>query len=581
MAAQDYENLMFLNWRRCGTYYYKPDHSKSCCKLHAIRLEVEKYMMNKNQKKAMKKFNKYLAGEDVEKDKMDIDNNNANSVNKLEKKKSNKNEDPFALDITQFIQAFLTEQLKISQKIEFKVVKNKNQSFGDYSVNVLILLFHLLKKNNMLNYSEEILKDMQSFSSFMVNTFLQENKNWKLSLVEKSGYVNFTYINREEIAEYNKKEDEKNNKNNLTDKKEKKNVEVNDKKVIVINEINEAKDKKDKDSIENKSKKETKDSTKDSTKDYTKEIKIKQDNKNNKMDIEKNGLTQNLNNNNTIPKSIKYFEEYVPNPVPEQNLKRKYTIELESANKYTDEKYNIYKKYQIAIHKDQPNKLSPNGFKNFLGNAQFNDIKKFDNTTNPIFPDKFGGYHMLHRIDGKLFAVGVIDILPTSISAVYLFYDPDYGFLNPGIVTGVREIEFVREIKKSLIPEMKYYVMGYYIHTCQKMRYKGDFFPSQILCPVSHNFVDLKSVEKILEENKFQKLTDEKKNDFIDIPVKDRVNIMKGFKVKYFDQEFNLMDFLQFFNNPNYQKVITKNLTEFIDNAGKTVLNVVFIGDLD
>ena len=63
MAAQDYENLMFLNWRRCGTYYYKPDHSKSCCKLHAIRLDVEKYVMNKNQKKAMKKFNKYLAGD--------------------------------------------------------------------------------------------------------------------------------------------------------------------------------------------------------------------------------------------------------------------------------------------------------------------------------------------------------------------------------------------------------------------------------------------------------------------------------------------------------------------------------------
>ena len=173
-------------------------------------------------------------------------------------------------------------------------------------------------------------------------------------------------------------------------------------------------------------------------------------------------------------------------------------------------------------------------------------------------------------------------VLRSSLS-VYLYYDPDFGFLNPGVVTAVREIEYMKELRKKCFnfSNFKYYVMGYYVHTCQKMRYKGDFFPSEILCPVSHNFVELSSVLKILEDNKFVKLTDEKKNSFIDIPVNERVKIIKTLKVRYFDQEFALLDFLKFFNNPNYEKVITTNLIEFIDNAGKTINNIIFRGDLD
>ncbi len=68
---------------------------------------------------------------------------------------------------------------------------------------------------------------------------------------------------------------------------------------------------------------------------------------------------------------------------------------------------------------------------------------------------------MLHRIDGKLFAVGVLDILNTSISSVYLFYDPDYGFLSPGTLCALREIEYVKKFTKHNF-SLKYYYMGLY-----------------------------------------------------------------------------------------------------------------------
>jgi arginyl-tRNA--protein-N-Asp/Glu arginylyltransferase len=41
-----------------------------------------------------------------------------------------------------------------------------------------------------------------------------------------------------------------------------------------------------------------------------------------------------------------------------------------------------------------------------------------------VSPKYLGGYHMVHRIDGKIFAVGVLDYTPNVLSSVYLFYDP-------------------------------------------------------------------------------------------------------------------------------------------------------------
>lgn len=49
---------------------------------------------------------------------------------------------------------------------------------------------------------------------------------------------------------------------------------------------------------------------------------------------------------------------------------------------------------------------------------------------------------MNHRIDGKLFAVGVLDYTPNCLSSVYLFYDPEYGFLDPGHLCAIKEIEY-------------------------------------------------------------------------------------------------------------------------------------------
>jgi arginine-tRNA-protein transferase len=99
-----------------------------------------------------------------------------------------------------------------------------------------------------------------------------------------------------------------------------------------------------------------------------------------------------------------------------------------------------------------------------------------DNLNNPdefrvlkdegLWPKYRGGYHMLHRIDGELIAVGVLDYTTEALSSVYLFYDPKFEFLNLGTYCALREIEYCRMIQKNFDEKFKFYYMGLYFQDC-------------------------------------------------------------------------------------------------------------------
>ena len=73
---------------------------------------------------------------------------------------------------------------------------------------------------------------------------------------------------------------------------------------------------------------------------------------------------------------------------------------------------------------------------------------------------------MLHRIDGELMAVGVLDYTTEALSSVYLFYDPKFDFLNPGTYCALREIEYCRKVQKTIDDKFKFYYMGLYFQDC-------------------------------------------------------------------------------------------------------------------
>lgn len=159
---------------------------------------------------------------------------------------------------------------------------------------------------------------------------------------------------------------------------------------------------------------------------------------------------------------------------------------------FTQEAFELYKKYQIEIHNDSPSSITPNGYIHFLCNSSL--VPRTEGSIT------YGSFHLQYRIDGKLIAVGVVDILPSGLSSVYFFYDTDYKFLSPGILSAIKEIEYVKDQKSD---RFRYYYMGFYIESCQKMRYKGDFGPSELLCPTSYVWVPLDDIMPYKDQHHF------------------------------------------------------------------------------
>ena len=70
-------------------------------------------------------------------------------------------------------------------------------------------------------------------------------------------------------------------------------------------------------------------------------------------------------------------------------------------------------------------------------------------------------------------AVGVLDVLPRALSSKYFFWDSAYAALSPGKFSALKEAEWVKGMAQHC-PALHYYVMGYFIHSCHKMRYKAE-----------------------------------------------------------------------------------------------------------
>ncbi|CAM9317160.1 unnamed protein product [Laminaria digitata] len=211
----------------------------------------------------------------------------------------------------------------------------------------------------------------------------------------------------------------------------------------------------------------------------------------------------------------------------------------------TDEVFRLYLKYQVSVHGDLPSEVTRTQFRRFLvdspliretvdgtvirprgkssyrgrhgrstnsagegaveGAAGEEDAEVTEGRDSLSVP--YGSYHQLYRIDGRLVAVGVVDVLPKCLSSVYCFYDPDYRALALGKLTALKETEFVREAR-AVRPALQDYYMGFYIHTCPKMSYKGSYTPSFLLCPERLTWVPLERCRAVLDKHRYARLSD-------------------------------------------------------------------------
>lgn len=241
-------------------------------------------------------------------------------------------------------------------------------------------------------------------------------------------------------------------------------------------------------------------------------------------------------NVNLEPNIDNYFNSNINDSKLKIELVKSWPMDKKSKSIFREE-FSLFVKYQSTIHQDTSKECS---FKEFLDLvcssplialshqgplSNLNYIDKINsNLIDNIDQLTYGSFHLQYRLDDKLIAVGVIDILTDSVVSSYFFYDPEYKFLNLGVYSALREIALVRQLNK-LDSNIKWYSLGYYIHNCKKMSYKvkkkhlflifkndkilffilkkASFSPSYLLCPEVYTWHPIEYCLELLDKNNY------------------------------------------------------------------------------
>lgn len=168
---------------------------------------------------------------------------------------------------------------------------------------------------------------------------------------------------------------------------------------------------------------------------------------------------------------------------------------------FTEEKYQLFYNYQQHVHQETPEEISRKGFKRFLCNSP---LQRTTREVNGV-EQKLGSFHQCYRLDGRLIAISVLDLLPHCVSGVYFIYHSDFERWGFGKISALREAALAREF------EYRYYYMGYYIHSCAKMRYKCDYKPQYVLDleTWSWNLLD-EEMKRLMSEKKYVSMSKER-----------------------------------------------------------------------
>lgn len=125
---------------------------------------------------------------------------------------------------------------------------------------------------------------------------------------------------------------------------------------------------------------------------------------------------------------------------------------------FTPERFELYQNYVTRRHPnggmDQP---SPEDFQNFLVCEGIESV------------------FFEFRLDQKLVAISVADILTDGLSAVYTFYDTTLSKRGLGVFA------ILTLIQEARLRGLPWIYLGYWIERSDKMRYKNQFKPQQIL----------------------------------------------------------------------------------------------------
>ncbi|MCW2099003.1 UNVERIFIED_ORG: arginine-tRNA-protein transferase [Pseudomonas psychrophila] len=152
-------------------------------------------------------------------------------------------------------------------------------------------------------------------------------------------------------------------------------------------------------------------------------------------------------------------QTFIPNRQQKRIFKRNADLQVKAAKpSFSDEYFALYKRYIELRHADgDMYPPSREQFSTFLvRDLPFSTFYEF-------------------RLDGRLLAVAVTDVLPNGLSAVYTFYEPDEERRSLGRYGILWQIAETRRLGLNAL------YLGYWIKNCKKMNYKTEYRPIELL----------------------------------------------------------------------------------------------------
>jgi leucyl-tRNA---protein transferase len=125
---------------------------------------------------------------------------------------------------------------------------------------------------------------------------------------------------------------------------------------------------------------------------------------------------------------------------------------------YSDERFALYCRYLGARHR--------NGGMDTPGRDDFEQF-----LAAPWSPTRF----FEARVDGRLLAVAVTDVVGQALSAVYTFYDPDEPARSLGTAALLHQME------AAAARGLAWLYLGFWLQGHPKMAYKAGFRPAEVL----------------------------------------------------------------------------------------------------
>lgn len=552
LAGQDYQDLIDRGWRRSGKYMYKPIMNRTCCPLYAIRCEALKFKPSRSQKRVANRMRAFLVeGKECPKKADKCSNSQTNDT--AQKHKAEEVEEE--------------EEERKSKGEESKPTEGVSESECTSSAETDSKEVEASKPDSSSTKKKKPPRpgdgaDPNKPRCRKAKELRLEKRRVKLAAkAAKEGEAGHKEgTEKESVAGHT---DGVTGKESVTDHKDKQ-ASVEDKEAGKSVPNEEA----GKDSVLVKEA-------------GIESVPVKEAGREDKeagvAGREKAGHKRKKTSTKAKKKP---HSQQVPGPTPIQTAigellklpsdqKMAHRLEIKVVECYPPspeltstflESYALYKKYQMAVHGDKEEDLSERSFRRFLCDTP---LISLDGPHG--WESKYGTFHYQYYLDGKLLMVAVVDILPTYLSSVYVYYDPDYRWLELGVYSALREIELVQILNHSK-PEFQYYCMGYYVHNNPKMMYKGDYSPSFLLCPVTYQYTPIKSARQRLDAAKY--------SPFRDDPVEpERVlSFLGGVLILFEKQVIPYMLFRSY-----YGHVKDRIVVEYASLVGKEVTQRMFL----